>query len=334
MFEKSRFVIIFLVLAAIFSWVFFIRQDSNKDNSVVLGYTETSGSLPLFIAQEKGFFADKSVKVELKKFQDGQKINDAILAKKIAGGGLTAIDIIFAAQSEIGGDTAKIIAMKIENENQPILELISGNSTNITSIEGLEGKTIGYFPATPAVKLWSQEILKSHRVDIDKVHMVPSSASVLLPALKSGQFDAISTISPLSTAAKTQRIGRSLNEDQGLIAKSIGINPFPQSAIILSADFQNNQKVDANKIISAIDKAIDFIRKNPEDAKEVLERYLSEQQRSLIPHIRIDNYWKSSEIQADKLEAYLNFLLGKGILDRKFELDKIIIKQRIVPPLD
>lgn len=332
--EKSRFVIILLIVVAVLSWVFFIREDNSKDTSIVLGYTQTSGSLPLFIAQEKGFFTDKGLDVELKKFQDGLKINDAVLAKKIDGGGLTAIDIVLSAQSRIGGENEKIIAMKIEKEDQAILELISGESTDIDSIEDLEGKTIGYFPATPPVKLWTEEILKNQGVNIDKVDLVPSSASVILTALESGQFDAISTISPLTTAAKTQGVGRSLNEDQGLIAISFGIKPFPQSAIILSSDFQNKQKVNSNKVISAIDKAIDFIRQNPDESKEVLEKYLSEQQKSLIPHIKIDNYWKSSEIQAKKLEDYMNFLLGRNILSRGFELDKIIIKQRIIPNLD
>src|SRR3989344_5224239 len=202
--EKSRLVIVLLIFAAILLLVSFIKNDNDKDDNkeapVILGYTQTSGSLPLFIAQEKGFFAENGVQIQLEKFQDGLKINDAVLAKKIDGGGLVAIDIIFDAQSEIGGNIAKIISMKIENENQPILELISGNSTNIDSIEDLEDKTIGYFPATPAVKLWLQEILISHEVDIDKVELFPSSADVILAALKSGQLDAIATISPLTTA--------------------------------------------------------------------------------------------------------------------------------------
>jgi ABC-type nitrate/sulfonate/bicarbonate transport system substrate-binding protein len=77
-------------------------------------------------------------------------------------------------------------------------------------------------------------------------------------------YDALSTVEPFPTIAANKNIGTVLLENPRV--KHI-MEPFPSVATPLSADFLKQHPKAAKAYLLAYRDAVDFIRKNPEQAK-------------------------------------------------------------------
>ncbi len=282
-------------------------------------------NLPFFVAQEKEFFAKNGLKVQLEQFQDGLQINESVFAGRLDGGGYVALDNIFSAQAASSERGVKIFSFVLEPESKPVIGLIYSNELDINSLDDLSGKKIGYFPPTPPVKLWISEILKKNNVDMEQVDLIPSSPTNIVSALQTKQVDAIFTIEPFTTIAVKQDIGKLFNENESLIAENLGITPFPIAGVIISNDFAENYETLTKSLIDSLDEAVEYIRNNPEDARNILGTYLPEQQRSIIPSINRDSYWKSSEVELENIQKYHDFLLQKQVLLQPLNLNELLL---------
>ena len=208
-----------------------------EEKIIKLGYFPVLHHLPLFVAQEKEFFAKNGLQVQLEQFQDGLQINESVFAGRLDGGGYVALDNIFSAQAASSERGVKIFSFVLEPESKPLLGLLYSNELDINSLEDFSGKKIGYFPPTPPVKLWISEILTKNNVDIEQVQFIPSSPTTIVSALQTKQFDAIFTIEPYTTIAVKQGIGTLFNENESLVAENLGITPLPLAGAIISNDF-------------------------------------------------------------------------------------------------
>ena len=89
---------IFLIGVAI---VFFMlkRNGDNVDteDDIVIGYPSLRIALPVFVAQENGYFKEQGLNVMLEEYQTAQPMMDALVSGKIDIGGFCALPITFGA---------------------------------------------------------------------------------------------------------------------------------------------------------------------------------------------------------------------------------------------
>lgn len=326
----SKILIVILLIIGIFTgciviFKYFKNQKTapahqEYKQTVIWGYHPISINLPVFVAVQQGYFAKNGLKVVLKPFQDGQLVNNAVFTEKLDGG-LVGLPIFLAAQASTDALKIRIINVQLENENNPVYELIV--SKKITSYNDLAGKRIGYYPATPATAISLEAVLDKNHINAD---VEPSSPTTLVPAFESGQYDAIFGLSPQTTLAKKKNLGISLEDNKAIVAESMGILPLPVGAYLLSDKFVRERPEAAKKVILSLDQAMDFIRSHPDLAKRSLEAYLPTQQRDLIQFTPIYDYWKSGEIKTDKIKAYQKVLIEKGVLKKAVDIDSLIVK--------
>lgn len=297
-----------------------VQSPQEEKQTVKWGYHPISLNLPVFVAQQQGFFDKNGLKVELKPFQDGQQVNNAVFTEKLDGG-MVGLPIFLAAQASSDTLKIRIINVQLENENNPVYELVV--SKTINSYKDLEGKRIGYYPATPASAISLQAVL-----DKNNIHATiePSSPTTLVPAFESGQYVAIFGLSPQTTLAKKKGLGISIEKNKAIVAESMRILPLPVGAYLLSNQFVEKRPETAERVILSLDQAMDFIRSHPDQARRALEAYLPDQQKTLISSMPIYDYWKSTEIKTDKIKAYQKLLVEKGALKKAVDIDSLIVR--------
>lgn len=329
--KNSITIIIFLAIltGGIFFNFIFNDQTGSKTNDkqiekqkITFGTYPVSTNLPLFIAKEKGLFENNGLNIELKPFQDGGQVNNAIFTGKVDGGDV-AIPIFLAAQATSDQQKIHIISVQIEEKDNPIYELLVPK--NIASYIELNSKKIGFYPPTPSTKIALESLLAYK--GITNTTNIQFSPTTLVPAFQAGKVNAIFTIAPLTTLTKKNNLGINLDQNKGIVAESMNIKPLPAAAYILSNNYIEIHPDAAKKVILSLDQAVDFIRTNPDESRKILTKYLPEQQKTLVPYLPIVSNWKSTEIQADKIKAYQQLLIDKKILKKTVNIDSLIIKQ-------
>lgn len=328
--KNQNKLLISVLFIGIIAGIYFIFKNpvNKKPNSsmpetnqqVTWGYHPIAVNLPLFVAIQQKYFEKNGLNVKLVPFQDGGLVNNGIFTEKLDGGNV-GLPIFLAAQATSDSLKIRIIQVQIENKNSPVYELIVNKS--IKNFNDLQGKKIGYFPATPASTISLKAVLDKRNIKAD---IIPSSPTTIVQAFEASEFDAIFSLSPQTTLAKKKNLGYSIVENHGIVAESIGILPLPVGAYLLSDKFVKEKPDAAKKIVLSFDEAIDFIRKHPDQAKKALEKYLPPQQKSLAPSTPIIENWKSTEIQTGKIKDYQKVLLEKGALKKPVDIDSLIFK--------
>jgi NitT/TauT family transport system substrate-binding protein len=306
-------IVIFMVLAIIFILI----GTKKSPSEVKIGYLPVTVDLPFFVAMEKGYFVDEGLKVEPVRFETTTQLYDAMLSGRIdatAIGGLTAL---YGIEANTKGQF-KIYAFNANDEINYTDSLIVKVDSNITSPIQLKGKKIGTFPGTTIV-VGTKLVMRKYGINDSDYEIVQISPNLQLQALQTGQVDALMTVEPTGTIARLKGIGKSILEAPN--EKSI-INPFPGgAAAFLSAWAEQHQDL-ALKIATANDKAIDYIKANPNESKKYLAKY-SGLTEDIASETRLCLFWKVNDANKNAIQEYADILYREGIFKEKIDTSNI-----------
>jgi len=212
---------------------------------------------PLYIAQEKGYFKDEGVDVELIVIEDTKVRIPALLAGKIDAMA-TTIDsplaylsdkqqyrYFFAIDDSNGGDG--IVAKK-----------------EIKTIADLKGKKIGFSEGSTS-HFYLATLLREAGVALSDIEIVNMSAGDAGAAFVSGRVDAAVTWEPWLTRGKQAPGGHLLVDSStspGLIT-DIGI-ATPETLARRADEFK--------AFVRAWYRAVDFVKSNPDEANRIMAK--------------------------------------------------------------
>jgi NitT/TauT family transport system substrate-binding protein len=158
-----------------------------------VGIVSTSlASIPLVVAEAKGYFRDEGFDVKLVPFESAQPIVVAIAAGDVDFGsaGLTDAFFVLANQGTmkvIGGDT-------VEHPGFHGLGFIVSNqayAAGLTSLDGFAGHSVGITQLGSPLQYSLALMLEKHHIELSKVRVVGlQSNGNVASALTGGQIDA------------------------------------------------------------------------------------------------------------------------------------------------
>jgi NitT/TauT family transport system substrate-binding protein len=296
---KTYLVVLALIAVAFFAWLALRNRtqdvvDVNK--TIKIGYPELRIALPVFVAQNKGFFEKNGIKVELSRYETAQPMMDDLVAKNIDVAGYCALPITFGAMGRSKTPLVFLTAM-VEDNQHPISMLIVKKDSNIKSIKDLAGKRIGILP-TRAYEVWLLKVLSENGVDTKSVIIQQTKPQEQADALNTGGVDALFTNDPPATAAITKANGLILSPDEAVVPKATGKSPFYFGSFNIRKDFADANPDIVKKIASALDEAILFIRQNPQEARSIMKEYLKNQ-APLVDNYR-DSFFKTTTETSNK----------------------------------
>jgi NitT/TauT family transport system substrate-binding protein len=275
-------------------------------------------ALPVFVAQEKEFFKKHSIPVELVRYETAQPMMNDLVSGSLDVGGYCALPITFSAMATSKSRLVFVSAI-MEDNAHPISLLIFRKGSGLKSIKDLEGKRVGMLP-TRAYEVWLQKILAANGVEPTKVVIQQIPPPQQAAALASGAVDALFTNDPASTAAITKGAGESF-EGKSLVPETTGLKPFYFGSFNITKKFADANPDVVRRISLALDEAIEFIEKYPDEAKKTMEAYLPKEQHGLIAKFPASLFKKTNDVTQDKLNEMLSYYLREQVLPTILNLD-------------
>ncbi|MDM5333968.1 ABC transporter substrate-binding protein [Ureibacillus composti] len=230
---------------------------------------------PLYIAQEKGFFNEEGLDVELITTGGGSKVMAAVIGGSVEIGGTTLGNVMEAADK--GQDIQVFATMMNQYASNVVIRKeiaeergITENSSISEKIQALKGLKIAITsPGSSSDKL-VRYLLEMENIQPDKeVELVPLGKSeAVIPAFKNKQIDAFAFSSPTSDMGVMDGGFMLINLSKGEVEE---LNGFLYTGLVAKKEqMESNQEL-FEKVTRAVAKAEEFIKTDKEGAKEALK---------------------------------------------------------------
>lgn len=298
------------------------KKDTAKEKvQVSLAMLRLTSSAPLFIALDKGFFAEENLDIKPEWFDAAHPIAVATASSKVDVGatGITASLYNMAA----GNQKLAIVADKgREEKGFPSSALLANSdayAAGVTSIESLKGKRIGITQIGSTFHYMVGRLLESKGLAVSDVELVPlGKLSAIMAALESKQIDACILNEPNVTKAQTAGYAK-------LISQVGDVIPYQTSGIFFSPDFVKKEDT-AVRFLRAYIKACNYYydaaiaKKSPEKLDEIVNiiaKYTKAPVADVkagLPYIDRDGKLLASDIKT-QIEWYSSHNMINGKLD-------------------
>ena len=290
---------------------------------VSMALLRLTSSAPLFIAMDKGFFAEENLEVTPQWFDAAHPIAVATASSQVDVGatGITASLFNMAAS----GQKLAIVADKGREQkgySSSALIVTADNYANgVTSLEALKGKRVGITQKGSTFHYMIGRMLETKGMKLDDVQLIPlGKLSAVMAALESKQIDAAILNEP--NISKVQRAG------YGKMIVQVGdMIPYQTSAVFYSPNFVKNEDA-AVRFMKAYNKAVNYYydaaiakkdAKKLDEVVTIVSKYVKAPVEDIklgLPYIDRDGKLLSSDI-ATQIEWYASHGMLKGKLEAK-----------------
>ena len=208
---------------------------------------------PIFVAQEKGFFAEKGLEVEI---IAPSNPNDPA---KLVAAGKADLAVSYQHQHHIQVDQGLPLVRIATLVATPLNSLVILADSEIKSLSDLKGKTIGYSVGgfeTVLLKV----MLERAGLTLDDVKMVNVNFS-LSPALFTGQADAV--IGAFRNFELNQ-MDIEKRPGKAFFVEEHGIPAYDELIIVAHHNRITDQKL--RKFVDALEEGVQYLLNHPEDS--------------------------------------------------------------------
>lgn len=256
----------------------------------VLDWTPNTNHTGLYVAQEKGFFEEAGLEVEIQQPpEDGAVV---LVASGKADFGVSFQDSMAAA---LAGDDALPITAVASIIQHNTSGIISRAGEGMDVPKGMEGHS--YATWNGAIELATlEEVVKADGGDFSKVELIPSTVTDEVSALKTKSVDSI-WIFYAWAGVKTEL--ENLETDYFEFADIDPVFDYYTPVIIAGNDFLEENPETAKAFLSALQKGYEFAIENPEEAAEILCEAAPELDKELVV--------ASQKYLADKYQAEASY---------------------------
>jgi ABC-type nitrate/sulfonate/bicarbonate transport system substrate-binding protein len=262
------------------------EAENLKKVTFVLDWTPNTNHTGLYVAQEKGYFKEAGLSVDIvQPPEDGAAV---LVASGKADFGISFQDSM--APALVGENALPItaVAAVIQHNTSGI---ISRKGEGMKSPKGLEGKKYATWDS-PVEKAMIKDVVEADGGDFSKVEMIPSTVTDEVSALKTKSVDAI-WIFYAWAGVKMEQVG--LDTDYFTFAD---INPafdYYTPVVIAGNEFLKKDPETARAFLGALSKGYEDAVRNPEEAAGILLKAAPELDKNLVI--------ESQKYLADKYQA-------------------------------
>jgi NitT/TauT family transport system substrate-binding protein len=297
-----------------------------ESNKITIGFQPIASMLPYGVGVDKGFFKAAGIDVTLEKFADQVKVVEALVGGRIGGCALGT-----GAATLVNGELTspglfKIVAANISSDKSVLDEILVAKGSPIKKISDLKGKKIACAPGAQATNECREILAKNGLGDQSIIEIVPAD---LIAALGDGRADAVYAYEPSGTIGRID--GKVDIIEVGVRSKYIlgsATAPWYGGAGVLSSDWIKANPGSTKKFIEGLKKAMDFVRKDFDGARESLVTYVGVSKRvaDAVPPI---SYTLASEFTASDISYFqkaLDFYHDRKMLKQNVNIGSMILR--------
>lgn len=292
-----------------------------KPEAMKIGTLATQDALPLWVAEQKGYFTDAGLpEVEIVRFQSAQECQVAFQS-----GAVDALmtDLIVAANLQGSGTKVVVPTVMLgATTEQGRFAVVGAPGANLTSMADLRGVPVGTASATITEyildKLMEEAGVAGSDVKKEEVKKMP----VRFQLLMSGKLKAASLPEPFVTLAEQQGAKIVPGGDDTKAKENIS-----QSVLCVNAEFANSDSGGASvdAVLEAWDKAVADINADPNSFRGVLvdKAGLPPQLANTYP---VSDYPKAAPPTVEEIQSVLDWMKAKLYLRAEVKPQDILPK--------
>ncbi len=239
----------------------------------VLDWTPNTNHTGLYVAQEKGFFDEAGLDIEIvQPPEDG--------AEMLVGSGGAQFGVSFqdSMLPAVAGDNAmpiEAVAAVVQHNTSGIISL---KGKGMDTPKGMEGKKYATWDL-PIEKATLKQVVEADGGDFSKVELIPSTVTDEVSALQSEAVDAIWVFYGWAGVA-TEVAG--LETDYFAFKDIDPVFDYYTPVIIGNTDWMKANPDATKAFLSALKKGYEYAIESPEDAAEILLKNAPELDRELV----------------------------------------------------
>jgi NitT/TauT family transport system substrate-binding protein len=305
--NRIYILITIIVVLAVGAAILLLRPDR-----LAVGFQPGAVNYPMMYAIEEGFFQREGLDPDVQIFRSANDAQDALLGNAIFLDAVIPIQNIAAIEAHQPGSFG-IMALLISDRDHPLDFLVVPKDSKIMSARDLSGKTIVVYPGT-----YSETVtrLALKQIGVEKVTFLKLPPSEMPQAIRSGQADAGIVYEPVATLAELQGWGRIL--ERGFWENNL----LPEIVVGAYAFNAPAGREDPDLTLStynALKAAILETRKNPDDAKIPLQKYLGVEE-SILPLLPSSRVELADEVDYELVRKTLELYADHGIIPSLVDL--------------
>ncbi len=309
--KKTLF--IFIAIVALVLIVVFLQKSKQQYVVRVANLPIIASKLSLAVAEQKGFFEQEGVLVEIIELASSNLVSDGLLRGDID---ITSeISLIpFLNANNIDPGKIQIFSVTDLTANAPFDSILVKANSLINDVNGLAGKKIGVFAGTTATNMLKL-FLQQKGIDSSEIQFIQLPAGEQLPALAAGSIDALFAYEPTVSVAladgNVRKIFGSVYADQ--------LDHNPIGGGLVNAQFVQDHPREAEKVIRALNRAYDFMRTNEAESREIAMAVFKFNP-AVAETVALPYFRHSSAIDKNTVNDFLNLLVTAGELKSKPDL--------------
>jgi len=256
--NKLNIFTILLLISAIISGCGGERQ-TNDDTIIRFGTLPVMQTLPLYVAESEGFFADLGLAVELSVFQNAGDKDIAMLSGSIDG---QFADLFTPAVIENNGLDLTIVASGYNTSyDRRMFAVLCKPGGEYTQALDLADIPIALSSNT-VIHNVTETLLRKNGLKPEQIKYIESkNIGIRMQMLMSGQVEAATLPEPLVTAA--------MAGGATVIVDDYGYE-LSQTVLLFNADYLEKHPENVKKFLQAIEKAGQYINNNPDLVRAVM----------------------------------------------------------------
>jgi NitT/TauT family transport system substrate-binding protein len=280
-----------------------------------LGYIPISNFLTAYVAKDQGFFEKNGLDVTLIPINQGNTGVAGIVSQSVEISTPTPTTFLQAVDS--GVDLVIDASTHLYPTPNKVGVLVSDDST-IKDAKDLVGKKVGVNGIGGMQYVLLQGWLTRHGVDPKSVTYIEVSFPQMADALKAKQIDAITISEPFYQRVLQAGTGRLLVDLQADIpAGTLG------TIYVSTADWAKSNPETIKAFRAALEQAADFIRKNPDEAKQSLVKH-AQMPKKLLDLVNVPNVTVMPT--ASQLAFWIDLMKNEKLISGPIDANSLIAK--------
>lgn len=288
------------------------KQEPTKSaapSPIKIGTLATQDSLPLWVAEAKGYFSAAGISdLEIVTFQSAQELQAAFTA-----GSVNALmtDIMVSANLQSSGTPVVLPTVMLgATTDQGRFAIVEAPGQNFSSMADLKGVPVGTASLTITEYVLDKLMEEAGVADSDIKKQEVDKMPVRFQLLMSGQLKAASLPEPFVSLAVLQGAKIVPGGDDTKAKENIS-----QSVLCVNREYAGTDEGAAtvSALLWAWDKAIGDINANPDSFRQTLVDKARLPQ-PLAASYQVSTYPKAAPPTTEQVQAVLDWMKGKGYL--------------------
>lgn len=240
-----------------------------SDVTIAVGGQAAMVYLPTTLADELGYYEDEGLNVSIEDFEGGSEALESLLA-----GSADVVSGFYDHTIQMAAEGKQIQSFVLMLRDPGlVLAVAPGSEGEISSIEDLEGKTVGVTAPGSSTDMFLKFLLSDHGLDPEAASVAEVGATTTaVAAMERGRVDAAVMVEPSLTALEQRAGDLSILADTRTpegVQEVFGVDQYPAAVFYSTTDWIDGNRETAQKLATAITRALDYMQSH--SAQEIME---------------------------------------------------------------